>query len=248
MQSLTKETYEATIMTTRSTVGVVEYMLTDLGDPVESVFSCFRQFNGGNDRVDARAAVFTAEKLLKVGILQAASTGNAPSSSECKTALKGWNHDGDREDPAIPDAALAVLWKLQHVMKHDEVPPHLEFAPLTYMAGYLAFVCEQKNYGGGLPACRESAVMFGRSFKVGLLIPGVLGGGSSPPLLSCIVARLLVWSRGRFPTCKLASPGGGGGGRSRIRWALFFTVRHGYSALHLLLLFSGDGLVDVLPL
>ncbi|XP_070386662.1 uncharacterized protein [Dermacentor albipictus] len=163
MQSLTKETYEATVMTTRSTVAVVEYMLNDLGfkyvltrglnsDPVESVFSCFRQFNGGNDRVDARAAVFTAEKLLKVGILQAASTGNAPSSSECKTALKGWNHDGDREDPAIPEAALAVLWKLQHVMKHDEVPPHLEFAPLTYMAGYLAFVCEQKV------ACRECKV------------------------------------------------------------------------------------------
>lgn len=38
-------------------------------DPVESVFSCFRQFNGGNDRVDARAAVFTAEKLLKVRLL-----------------------------------------------------------------------------------------------------------------------------------------------------------------------------------
>ncbi|XP_075540089.1 uncharacterized protein LOC142574997 [Dermacentor variabilis] len=157
MQSLTKETYEATVMTTRSTVAVVEYMLTDLGfkyvltrglnsDPVESVFSCFRQFNGGNDRVDARAAVFTAEKLLKVGILQAASTGNAPSSSECKTAVKGWNHDGDREDPTIPEAALAVLWKLQHVMKHDEVSPHLEFAPLTYMAGYLAFVCEQKRH------------------------------------------------------------------------------------------------------
>lgn len=31
MQSLTKETYEATVMTTRSTVAVVEYMLTDLG-------------------------------------------------------------------------------------------------------------------------------------------------------------------------------------------------------------------------
>ncbi|KAH6925115.1 hypothetical protein HPB50_001027 [Hyalomma asiaticum] len=66
-----------------------------------------------------------------------------PSSSECKTVLKGRNHDGDREDPAIPDAALAVLWKLQHVMKHDEVPTHLEFAPLTYMAGYLAFVCDR---------------------------------------------------------------------------------------------------------
>lgn len=35
-------------------------------DPVESLYSSFRQFNGGNDRVDARTAVFTAEKLLKV--------------------------------------------------------------------------------------------------------------------------------------------------------------------------------------
>ncbi|KAL3185551.1 hypothetical protein MRX96_028953 [Rhipicephalus microplus] len=34
--------------------------------PVESLFSCFRPFNGGNDRVDARTAVLTAEKLLKV--------------------------------------------------------------------------------------------------------------------------------------------------------------------------------------
>ncbi|KAG0430366.1 hypothetical protein HPB47_022745 [Ixodes persulcatus] len=72
-----KETYEATIMTTRSTVAVIEYLLTDLkfkyvltrpfnSDPVESLFSCFCQFSGGNDRVDARAAAFTAEKLLKV--------------------------------------------------------------------------------------------------------------------------------------------------------------------------------------
>ncbi|KAL3193013.1 hypothetical protein MRX96_058519 [Rhipicephalus microplus] len=51
-------------------------------DPVESLFSCFRQFNGGNDRVDARTAVFTAEKLLKVGILKAARSRNAPSNSE----------------------------------------------------------------------------------------------------------------------------------------------------------------------
>ncbi|KAG0429718.1 hypothetical protein HPB47_023358 [Ixodes persulcatus] len=29
-------------------------------------------------------------------------------------------------------------------MKYNEVPSELEFAPLTYMAGYLAFVCEQK--------------------------------------------------------------------------------------------------------
>ncbi|KAG0430200.1 hypothetical protein HPB47_022936 [Ixodes persulcatus] len=155
VKSLTKETYEATIMTTRSTVAVIEYLLTDLkfkyvltrplnSDPVESLFSCFRQFNGVNDRVDARTAVFTAEKLLKVGILEAARSGNAPSSSESQTALKCASSTRETGNPAVPEAALGVLWKIQHLMKYNEVPSELEFAPLTYMAGYLAFVCEQK--------------------------------------------------------------------------------------------------------
>lgn len=33
---------------------------------IVSLFSSLRQFKGGNDRVDARAAVFTSEKILKV--------------------------------------------------------------------------------------------------------------------------------------------------------------------------------------
>ncbi|XP_077542301.1 uncharacterized protein LOC144155000 isoform X2 [Haemaphysalis longicornis] len=45
--------------------------------PVESRFSCLRQFNGGNNRVDTRTSVFTAEKLLKVGTLGAARSTNA---------------------------------------------------------------------------------------------------------------------------------------------------------------------------
>ncbi|KAL1474276.1 hypothetical protein MTO96_021122 [Rhipicephalus appendiculatus] len=161
-KSLTKETYEATIMTTRSTVAVVEYLLNDVGfkyaltralnsDPVESLFSCFRQFNGGNDRVDARTAVFTAEKLLKVGILEAARSGNAPSSSECQTALKFTSTHHGARIPAIPDEALAVLWKTQHVMKYDEVPVQFDFTALVYLAGYLAFVCEEKVT---CPACK----------------------------------------------------------------------------------------------
>ncbi|KAH7959263.1 hypothetical protein HPB49_009756 [Dermacentor silvarum] len=74
---MTKKTYEAAGMTTRSTVALIEYLLDHVNfryvltrrmnsDPVESLFSCFRQYSGGNDRVDALAAVFTAEKLLKV--------------------------------------------------------------------------------------------------------------------------------------------------------------------------------------
>ncbi|KAL1477446.1 hypothetical protein MTO96_035734 [Rhipicephalus appendiculatus] len=34
-------------------------------DPIESLFSRFCQFDGGNDRLDSRTAVFTAETLLK---------------------------------------------------------------------------------------------------------------------------------------------------------------------------------------
>ncbi|XP_077513265.1 uncharacterized protein LOC144124462 [Amblyomma americanum] len=72
------------------------YVLTQAlnSDPVESLFSSLRQFNGGNDRVDARAAVFTSEKLLKVGILQAAKTANAPMNSEAKAAVKLPIQDG----------------------------------------------------------------------------------------------------------------------------------------------------------
>ncbi|KAL3187027.1 hypothetical protein MRX96_026120 [Rhipicephalus microplus] len=55
-------------------------------DPLESLLSCFQQFNGGNDRVDAKTTVFTTEKLLKVGVLQAARSGNALSNWEFQTA------------------------------------------------------------------------------------------------------------------------------------------------------------------
>ncbi|KAH7955369.1 hypothetical protein HPB52_000791 [Rhipicephalus sanguineus] len=153
--NLEKMVCRATLIFSSAVVAILEYIKEKPrlkyvltrglnSDPVESVFSCFRQFNGGNDRVDARAAVFTAEMLFNVGILQAARNGNAPSSSECKTPLKGGNHTSAPARLAMPDTALAVLWKLQHVMKHDVVPPTIEFTPLACMAGYLAFICEKK--------------------------------------------------------------------------------------------------------
>lgn len=75
--------------------------------------------------------------------MEAAKSGNAPSSSECQTALKATNPFYG-ESPAIPEEALAVLWKIQHVMKYDEVPVLFDFTALAYLAGYLAFVCEEK--------------------------------------------------------------------------------------------------------
>ncbi|KAH7933148.1 hypothetical protein HPB49_009099 [Dermacentor silvarum] len=157
-QKMTKETYEATLMTTRSTVALTEYLLDHINfryvltrglnsDPVESLFSSLRQFNGGNDRVDARAAVFTAEKLLKVGILQAAQSANAPTTSEMKTALKQ-AIVGDETAP-LPDvinfATMELASELGFVKLWSGAEADLEIAPLIYLAGYLARVCEEKE-------------------------------------------------------------------------------------------------------
>ncbi|KAH7953771.1 hypothetical protein HPB49_011985 [Dermacentor silvarum] len=127
-QKITKETYEATLLTTRSTVAVIEYLLDHVkfryvltwgfnSDPVESFFSCLRQFNGGNDRVDARAAVFSVEKLLKVGILHAAKTGNAPSSSESNAvvSLPSQHNDVPSCPVEIKRAARELSGELQCV-------------------------------------------------------------------------------------------------------------------------------------
>ncbi|KAH7952329.1 hypothetical protein HPB52_021469 [Rhipicephalus sanguineus] len=115
-------------------------------DPVESLFSCFRQFNGGNDKVDARTAVFTAEKLLKVGILQAAKSGNAPHSSETNAPLKPKARDGDTT--AMPLAVVLGAKRLSHELEFLHVsfatPDDIELAPLAYLAGYLARACEEK--------------------------------------------------------------------------------------------------------
>lgn len=113
---------------------------------MESLFSCFRQFNGGNDRVDARTAVFTAEKLLKVGILQAAKSGNAPHSSETNAPLKLKAREGNTA--AVPLAvvlgAKRLSYELEVLNVWLAVPDDLELAPLVYLAGYIARACEEK--------------------------------------------------------------------------------------------------------
>ncbi|KAL3171024.1 hypothetical protein MRX96_013916 [Rhipicephalus microplus] len=162
-------------MTTRSTVALIQHLLDNNfryvltralnSDPVESLFSCFRQFNGGNDRVDARTAVFTAEKLLKVylvpvgehihvtyalfpqvGILQAAKSGNAPHSSEINAPPKLKGREGNTA--AVPLAvvlgAKRLSYKLEVLNIWLAVPDDLELAPLIYLAGYIARACEEK--------------------------------------------------------------------------------------------------------
>ncbi|KAH7973153.1 hypothetical protein HPB52_022159 [Rhipicephalus sanguineus] len=138
-QKITNETYEATLLTTR-----FRYVLTRgfNSDSVESFFSCLRQFN----RVDARAAVFSVEKLLKVGILHAAKTGNVPSSSESSAVVSLPAHGSDV--PAFPlaiqSAVRELSSELEYVRSWPEAHDELEIAPNSFLAGYLARACDEK--------------------------------------------------------------------------------------------------------
>ncbi|XP_077506072.1 uncharacterized protein LOC144115530 [Amblyomma americanum] len=151
---MTKETYEVTLLTTRSTVALIEYLLDHINfhvltrglnsDPVESLFRCLRQFNGSNDRVDARTAVFTAEKLLKVGILQATRSSNAPTSFEMNAPLR--LAISDAETSALPAgvefATREFYSELGFLTPCSEAD--LEVAPVAFLAGCVARACKEK--------------------------------------------------------------------------------------------------------
>ncbi|CAN8021997.1 unnamed protein product, partial [Ixodes persulcatus] len=115
-------------------------------DPVESLFSCFRQFNGGNDKVDARAAVFTAERLLKVGILQAAKTGNAPTSSESEVPVRPAIQLDETVcfPAAIQSAARELSGELGFMKMGCIGQTDLELAPIAFLAGYLTCASEER--------------------------------------------------------------------------------------------------------
>ncbi|KAH7971445.1 hypothetical protein HPB49_024200 [Dermacentor silvarum] len=128
-QKITKETYEATLLTTRSTVAVTEYLLDHVkfryiltrgfnSDPVESFFSCLRHFNGGNDRV---------------GILHAAKTGNAPSSSESNAVacLPIQDNDAPSCPVEIKHAAREISGELVCVNYSSQAQDELKIAPIA---------------------------------------------------------------------------------------------------------------------
>ncbi|KAM7315311.1 putative topoisomerase TOP1-interacting protein BTBD1 [Ixodes scapularis] len=129
------------------------YVLTRClnSDPVESLFSCFRQFNGGNDKVDARTAVFTAERFLKVGIIEAAKSENAPTSCDAQTSVRSSapQRPDDNLPPVIEMAARRLMRELRSPDVCDQVSESLKLAPLAYLAGYIALACDEKHAAVG---------------------------------------------------------------------------------------------------
>lgn len=89
---LSKETYQAILVTSSSTVECVRYLLQSgfhfvltrafNSDAIELFFSALRQMSGTNDMLDCRAVVCSLNRILKTGIISIPSTSNIESRSE----------------------------------------------------------------------------------------------------------------------------------------------------------------------
>lgn len=99
-QFLSKETYQALVMTTTSNVECIKHLLVILkfrfvltrkfsSDPIESFFGWLRRSAGSNDQTDARAVLSGVEKALKTGIVSTSQNSNVVDSA-CHT-LAGLN-------------------------------------------------------------------------------------------------------------------------------------------------------------
>ena len=86
-QFLSRETYEATVLTTKCTRALIKYLLDVKSfhfvltrplqsDKVESFFSSVRQLNGSNYNVAAKEAFSAIEKMNRTGMAMAALSGN----------------------------------------------------------------------------------------------------------------------------------------------------------------------------
>ncbi|KAG0433889.1 hypothetical protein HPB47_019505 [Ixodes persulcatus] len=83
---LSAETYEVLLLTSKSTVLCVKFLLESgffyvltrnlSSDPVELLFSSLRQMAGGNDCLDARAVTFSLERILRTGNLCPSQSSN----------------------------------------------------------------------------------------------------------------------------------------------------------------------------
>lgn len=94
---LTKETYEAIVLTTMSTVQCIRYLLNSgfhfvltrkfSSDQIEILFSSIRRLGGSNDQTNAVVVMQAIHKILATGIVSASLNANSVSSENGIDAL-----------------------------------------------------------------------------------------------------------------------------------------------------------------
>ncbi|XP_049276291.1 uncharacterized protein LOC119373974 [Rhipicephalus sanguineus] len=183
---LTKETYEAVLVTTYSTVACIRQLLTDESfffvltrrfnsDPIESLFGTLRMSSGTNDTLDVRAALSGLEKILKTGITAASAASNVAhaesstsvplpagaSSSQPSCTLSvplPSTANTDVQTPPSMKKAVVVLQRQHHASVLPQYLPSLQISATAYVGGYIARVVSEKvNCENCVSVCSKPA-------------------------------------------------------------------------------------------
>ncbi|KAH8031208.1 hypothetical protein HPB51_014044 [Rhipicephalus microplus] len=146
---LTKETSEGLVITTRSKVECIRYLLEEISfhlvlkrktssDPIESFLGWLRKSAGSNDHMDVRAVLTSIEKALKTGVASASSTSNimAAEESNCLSMLP--QHKNTRVQTSEEFPADARIELIERLNGDKPLFPTLDVAALAMVGGYLA--------------------------------------------------------------------------------------------------------------
>lgn len=159
---ITYETLQAIVLTSHSTSACIKYLL-GIGfhfiltskltsDCIEMFFSNMRQTSGGNDMLDARAATFAIENILRCGSKTLKKSVGANVHPDSLTPIMGMleknltDDDIFREIPndiskVIPDNVTATLDELNRLPENR--PPSIKQASLAYLGGVILRFCEK---------------------------------------------------------------------------------------------------------
>ena len=121
-EKFSTETYCALVVTTRSTVACIQYLLkigfhyvltrNFSSDDIELFFSHLRQLGGFNDMMDARACMHAIEATVKTGLLQASMHANVETSfgsSSSEKMLPRTQISTQTPEVLLPNSVLEIL-------------------------------------------------------------------------------------------------------------------------------------------
>ncbi|XP_040076067.1 uncharacterized protein LOC120848163 [Ixodes scapularis] len=155
-QFLTKETHEALLLTTYSTVACIRHLLTEekfffvltrkfSSDPVESLFGTLRRAVGCNDQLDVRSTLCGLEKILKTGIAavsQESNVAHRDGPTQLHT-LQAVQPQPAKEPLQLSRDATFVLGRLR-ISKVRQRLPTLQLSATVYVGGYIARIVAEK--------------------------------------------------------------------------------------------------------
>ena len=128
----TKETYQAILLTSRSTGACVRYMLDDVGfhfvltrkfssEKIESHFGAIRQLLGGNFKGDAVSVMYATEKIIRTGMAYSSIHENFILEKEKQKSYELIRANGNRKKEtstilsSLRESILEILNELNNV-------------------------------------------------------------------------------------------------------------------------------------